>query len=65
MLMAPNYDINDMRGDPNKLGAVPDGVTTVDSKKSVRNYKNHLTSGARTHGGQLISSLTAVSVTVY
>ncbi len=32
MLMAPNYDVNDMRGDPKKLGAVPEGVTTVDNK---------------------------------
>jgi TonB-linked SusC/RagA family outer membrane protein len=29
MLMAPNYDINDMKGDPNKLGAVPEGVVPV------------------------------------
>jgi TonB-linked SusC/RagA family outer membrane protein len=33
MLMAPNYNIDDMRGDPNKLGAVPEGVTTVDNKR--------------------------------
>ncbi len=32
MLMAPNYNVNDMKGDPNKLGAVPEGVTTVDNK---------------------------------
>jgi len=29
MLFAPNYDVNDMKGDPNKLGAVPDGVVPV------------------------------------
>ena len=34
MLMAPNYNIDDMKGDPNKLGAVPEGVTTVDNKKT-------------------------------
>ena len=34
MLMAPNYNIDDMRGDPNKLGAVPLGVTTFDKKKT-------------------------------
>ncbi len=33
MLMAPNYNVDDMRGDPNKLGAVPLGVTTFDNKK--------------------------------
>jgi TonB-linked SusC/RagA family outer membrane protein len=33
MLMAPNYNIDDMRGDPKKLGAVAEGVTTVDNKK--------------------------------
>jgi TonB-linked SusC/RagA family outer membrane protein len=33
MLMAPNYNINDMWGDPNKPGAVPQGVTTIDNKR--------------------------------
>jgi TonB-linked SusC/RagA family outer membrane protein len=33
MLLAPNFDVNDQRGDPKKLGAVPEGVTTVDNKK--------------------------------
>ena len=32
MLMPNNYDVNDMKGDPNKLGAIPEGVTTVDNK---------------------------------
>jgi len=32
MKYAPNYDVNDLRGDPNKLGAVPVGMTTVDNK---------------------------------
>ena len=27
-----NYDVDDLRGDPNKPGAVPDGVTTFDGK---------------------------------
>lgn len=27
-----NYDVDDLKGDPNKLGAVPDGVTTFDGK---------------------------------
>jgi len=32
MTLPPNYNVEDMKGDPNKLGAVPDGMTTVDSK---------------------------------
>ena len=32
MLYPPNYDVNDLRGDPNKPGAVPEGMTTVDNK---------------------------------
>lgn len=32
MLMAPNYNIDDMRGNPNKLGAVPLGTETFDKK---------------------------------
>jgi TonB-linked SusC/RagA family outer membrane protein len=39
MLLPPNYDVNDMRGDPNKLGAVPEGVTTVDNKKPGEEYQ--------------------------
>ena len=39
MLLAPNYDVNDMRGDPNKLGAVPEGVTTIDGKKVGEEYQ--------------------------
>ncbi len=27
-----NYNVDDLRGDPNKPGAVPDGVTTIDNK---------------------------------
>ena len=34
MLLPPNYNIKDMYGDPNKPGAVPEGVTTVDQKKT-------------------------------
>ena len=32
MILAPNYDINDEKGDPNKLGAVPEGLVTPDGK---------------------------------
>jgi TonB-linked SusC/RagA family outer membrane protein len=32
MLMAPNYNVNDMKGDLNKPGAVPQGVITFDNK---------------------------------
>ncbi len=40
MLMPPNYDINDMKGDPNKLGAVPNGVTTADNKSAGEEYQD-------------------------
>ena len=33
MLNPPNYDVRDMRGDPNKPGAVAEGVTTFDNRK--------------------------------
>jgi len=33
MLLPPNYDVNDMRGNPDKPGAVAEGMTTVDNKK--------------------------------
>jgi TonB-linked SusC/RagA family outer membrane protein len=39
MQLSPNQDVNDMRGDPNKLGAVPFGVTTVDSKGEGEEYQ--------------------------
>jgi TonB-linked SusC/RagA family outer membrane protein len=29
MLLAPNYDVNDMKGNPTKLGSVPEGVVPV------------------------------------
>ena len=60
MLMPPNYDVNDMKGDPNKLGAVPQGVTTVDDKSREKSSRIQLTSGIRILGGQLTSSLIAV-----
>jgi len=34
MRMPTNYDVNDLLGDPNKLGAVAPGVTTVDGKQT-------------------------------
>jgi len=40
MLMPPNYDVNDMKGDPNKLGAIPQGVTTVDNKGTGEELQN-------------------------
>ena len=33
MILPPNYNVKDMYGDPNKPGAVAEGVTTVDGKK--------------------------------
>ena len=30
--LPPNYDVDDLRGDPNKLGAVPEGFTPQDGK---------------------------------
>ncbi len=34
-----NYNINDLKGDPNKLGAVPEGVTTIDNKSTGEEYQ--------------------------
>jgi TonB-linked SusC/RagA family outer membrane protein len=34
MILPPNYDVNDMRGKPDKPGAVAEGMTTVDNKKA-------------------------------
>lgn len=34
-----NYDVNDLRGDPNKPGAVPDGTTTFDNKAPGEEYQ--------------------------
>ena len=32
--MSHNYNVDDLRGDPNKLGAVPEGVVTQDGKEA-------------------------------
>ncbi len=34
-----NYDVDDLRGDPNKLGAVPEGVTLPDGKGPGEEYQ--------------------------
>jgi TonB-linked SusC/RagA family outer membrane protein len=39
MILPPNYDVNYMVGDPAKLGAVPEGVTTVDGKSPGYEYQ--------------------------
>ena len=63
MQYAPNYDVNDLRGDPNKPGAVPEGMTTVDNKlPGGAGYVP--TSGTKIHGGQLTSLKTRIPATV-
>jgi TonB-linked SusC/RagA family outer membrane protein len=40
MLLPPNYDVNDYKGDPNKLGAVPADMTTPDNKGAGEELQN-------------------------
>lgn len=40
MVLPTNYDVNDMLGDPNKPGAVPEGVTTQDNKMAGEELQN-------------------------
>jgi TonB-linked SusC/RagA family outer membrane protein len=37
--LPPNYNVDDLKGDPNKLGAVPLGVETVDNKLTGYEYQ--------------------------
>jgi TonB-linked SusC/RagA family outer membrane protein len=39
MVLPTNYDVNDMKGDPNKLGAVKEGVVTPDGKLTGYEYQ--------------------------
>ncbi len=39
MRLPPNYNVDDLYGDPNKPGAVPEGVTTPDGKAPGEEYQ--------------------------
>jgi len=64
MLYPPNYDVNDLRGDPNKLGAVPEGMTTVDNKLPGQELAMSPNLWYENPGGQLTSLSTMIPATV-